>query len=265
MTKTTITIRAQALGGKFLADDIGGAQITVRDVADGRVLAAGRTQGTSSGAFPSPSPSQWQPGASPSAIINVKTDPPTVYWVVADETTSRFDAVLEIDQPTLVEITATGPGGGLQSTQPATVRQWVIPGQNITPPAGLVVVIPGLLVQVLDPPTHSAVKPGETICLEANVAMMCGCPITWSMPAGPNPAPWTPDNFEVSALIQRLDSADPAFEILPVPMPFIKELSPGRFWGEFKVPPTGGFYQATITAVQPATGNTGTGTVTFFT
>jgi hypothetical protein len=38
-------IRVQANGGKFLADDIGGAEVTVRDARTGRWLNGGRVQG----------------------------------------------------------------------------------------------------------------------------------------------------------------------------------------------------------------------------
>lgn len=40
--KTPITVRAQARGGKFLADDIGGSEVTLRDAGTGRLLVAGR-------------------------------------------------------------------------------------------------------------------------------------------------------------------------------------------------------------------------------
>jgi hypothetical protein len=41
-TTTPMMIRVQAKGGKFLADDIGGAEVTVRDARTGRWLAGGR-------------------------------------------------------------------------------------------------------------------------------------------------------------------------------------------------------------------------------
>src|SRR6476620_132988 len=44
---TTITVRVIAKGGKFLGDDIGGAQVTIRDAQTGELLASGTTQGGS--------------------------------------------------------------------------------------------------------------------------------------------------------------------------------------------------------------------------
>jgi len=51
-TTTPMLIRVQANGGKFLADDIGGAEVTVRDARTGRWLDGGRAQGPDSGTKP---------------------------------------------------------------------------------------------------------------------------------------------------------------------------------------------------------------------
>jgi hypothetical protein len=85
-----------------------------------------------------------------------------------------------------------------------------------------------------------------------NVTMMCGCPIG-------NGLPWIPDDFTVTAAVERIGSGAP-----PAPVGFTLIQTPSIFQGSFdlKVP---GFYQAAITAVQKSTGNLGTGTVTFFT
>jgi hypothetical protein len=45
--QTKITVRVIAQGGKFLGDDVGGAQITIRDLDSGAVLATGFTHGGS--------------------------------------------------------------------------------------------------------------------------------------------------------------------------------------------------------------------------
>ncbi len=43
-TLSQVTFRVQAIGGKFLADDIGGARIIVRDAESGELLADRVTQ-----------------------------------------------------------------------------------------------------------------------------------------------------------------------------------------------------------------------------
>src|SRR5690349_17626234 len=44
---TKITVRVIARTGKFLGDDIGGAEVTIRDVRSGELLAQGQTHGGS--------------------------------------------------------------------------------------------------------------------------------------------------------------------------------------------------------------------------
>ena len=43
---TSITVRVQAKGGKFLADDIGGSEVTIRDAQTGELLGGGLALGT---------------------------------------------------------------------------------------------------------------------------------------------------------------------------------------------------------------------------
>ena len=43
---TSITVRVQSKGGKFLADDIGGSEVTIRDAQTGQWLAGGLALGT---------------------------------------------------------------------------------------------------------------------------------------------------------------------------------------------------------------------------
>jgi hypothetical protein len=130
---------------------------------------------------------------------------------------------------------------------------WAVPDQPITQGPGFVVELPGLVVQVQQPPTHlELAKAPASVSLMVNVTMMCGCPIG-------NGLAWIPDDFTVTAAVERLGSGAP-----PTPVVFTLIQTPSIFQGSFdlKVP---GFYQAAITAVQKSTGNLGTGTVTFFT
>ena len=78
-TATPMMIRVQANGGKFLADDIGGAEVTVRDARTGRWLDGGRVQGPDSGTLQQ----SYVPSASRSAIVTPGT-PPLVQWMGRD-------------------------------------------------------------------------------------------------------------------------------------------------------------------------------------
>jgi len=249
MTATTpMLIRAQANGGKFLADDIGGAEVAVRDARTGRWLDGGRVQGTDSGTLQT----TYVPSASRSAVVTPGTRP-LVQWLVPGPKTSGLTVQLPITQPTLLEVEVYGPLGGLQSAQRAVAYTWAVPGQPITQGPGFVVLLPGLIVQVQQPSTHleySTVP--QSVSFVANVTMMCGCPI------GPGLA-WIPDDFTVTAAVERIGSGAP-----PARVGLSLIQSPSLFQGSFKLEAPG-FYQAAITAVQKSTGNLGTGTVTFFT
>ncbi|HEY4364627.1 MAG TPA: hypothetical protein VGN17_26925 [Bryobacteraceae bacterium] len=92
---TTITVRVIARAGKFLGDDIGGAEVIITDARSGELLAQGRTHG----------------GSGPASLMTVPltrnqpipvSDPP-------HNDACRFDATLALDQPRLVKISAYGP------------------------------------------------------------------------------------------------------------------------------------------------------------
>jgi hypothetical protein len=245
-------IRVQANGGKFLADDIGGAEVTVRDARTGRWLDGGRAQGPDSGTLQQ----GYVSGASRSAVVTpgIPPAPLLVQWLVPKTgKTSGLTVHLPITQPTLLEVEVYGPLGGLQSARRVVTSTWAVPGQPITQEPGFVVELPGLVVQVQQPPTHleySSVP--QSVSFMVNVTMMCGCPI------GPGLA-WIPEDFTVTAAVERIGSGEPPAH---VNLGFLQ--SPSLFQGSFTLKERG-FYQAAITAVQKSTGNLGTGTVTFFT
>jgi hypothetical protein len=245
---TPMMIRVQANGGKFLADDIGGAEVTVRDARTGRWLEGGRVQGPDSGTLQQ----GYVPSASRSAVVTPGS-PPLVQWLVPGPTTSGLLVHLPITQPTLLEIEVYGPLGGLQSAQRVVTSTWAVPGQPITQGPGFVVELPGLIVQVQQPSTHLEYSTAPaSVPFLVNVTMMCGCPIGKGLA-------WIPGDFAVTAAVERIGSGEP-----PAPVVFSVFHDPSIFHGSFdmKAP---GFYQAAVTAVQKSTGNLGTGTVTFFT
>lgn len=254
-SSTSITVRVQAKGGKFLADDIGGSEVTLRDGLTGERLGGGLALGTDSGNLSN----LYSSNASLSAIVTPPEPPggtPTVWWLSPDTATSGLVVDLDISRPTLLEITAFGPLGGLQSAHRVTTTQWITPGQSIDQGPGFVVEIPGLLVQVMEPATHLAIPSTSlpyTVPFQVNVTMMCGCQIA----AG---QPWIPSDFAVTAAIGPVGQPPSETVLLSFP-----GTAPSLFTGSWQVPlGASGFFQAEITAVQRSTGNTGTGTVTFF-
>ncbi|MBW8877739.1 MAG: hypothetical protein JF614_22450 [Acidobacteria bacterium] len=252
---TSITVRVQAKGGKFLADDIGGSEVIIRNAQTGERLAGGLALGTDSGNLSS----TYTADASLSAIVTPAVPPatePTIQWLSPDADTSGLTVDLPISRPTLLAITACGPLGGLQSAHQVTTSQWIVPGQTLNEGPGFVVELPGLLVQVMEPATHLSILSTDlpyTVPFQVNVTMMCGCQIA-------DGEPWIPCDFTVTAVIGPV--GQPATETVKLCFP---GTAPSLFTGSWTLAAkSSGFYQAVVTAVQRSTGNTGTGTVTFF-
>ncbi len=231
--QTQIDVRVIARGGKYLGDDIGGALITIRDAQTGEMLASGRTAGGS-------------------GLPNLMEISVTQAEVLPVDQASVFNASLDIDEPRLIRVTAYGPLAAQQSANRVSLTQWIYPRRNIAGgTAGLLLEIPGLVVQVLNPPTHflPQAAPSE-IYIRANVTMMCGCPI--------GKAPWNPDEFEVSA---RISGPEYLFE---APMKFDTDYpdgAPSQFYYRWQVPTNetndSQIYDIVIAAFQPSNGNTG--------
>ena len=236
---TKITIRVIARDGKFLGDDIGGALVTIRDVHTGELLASGRTHG----------------GSGPASLMTTyltrnqpipTADPP-------NNNACRFDAALSLETPRLVEISAYGPLAAQQSANRVTATTWIYPGKDIGPDTGqedgFLLEIPGLVVQILNPPQHflpSKPDPQQAIPILANVTMMCGCPI------GATTTPWPYTDFEVVATVLHngVTTEFPlAFETAaPAPSQFsTSKWTPGAY----------GVFEVTVHAYQQSTGNTG--------
>src|SRR5262249_50204444 len=94
-----VLVPVQARGGKFLGPDIGSSGVVIRNAVSGRILAHGVASG-GSGDTPT---SSFTAGASRDTIV---VQPATVNWLspVTTPPTAGFLATLDLDRPTLVEI-----------------------------------------------------------------------------------------------------------------------------------------------------------------
>jgi hypothetical protein len=231
---TEIQVYVLSRGGKFIGDDIGGAEVALRDARTGEFLAAGRTRGS----------------AGDDALMTVartRTQPiPTTGVAV-------FTSTLMLDAPRLLEFQALAPLGGQGSANRITTTEWVLPasfGEN-----RIVLEIPGLNVQVVNPPTHflPAGKLPLVIPLRVNVTMMCGCPI--------GPAyPWKPENYSVKAVIKSPDGARDTIALQydnNAP-----DDAPSQFVGSYTATKVG-VYQVDVIAWQNGEDNVGSERITF--
>lgn len=169
---THIVVRAQAHDAKFIGDHMGGVQITLSDARTGAVLAKGLTKG----------------GTGDTARI--MKAPRTRGMSLTDPSAAGFEAVLDLDRPTLVRVDAVGPVGKPDAAITVSSTQWVLPGRDIAGD-GWVLDFPGL---VIEPTTTSA--PDGVLKINAKVSLMCGCPIE---PGGL----WNADTFKVEAHLMK--------------------------------------------------------------
>jgi hypothetical protein len=250
-TPTTITVRVIARDGKFLGDDIGGAHITVRDALTREILAQGVTTG---GSGPNGSPTDPEAGVMCARLYRGQPIP--------QQGASLFQAMVNLAGPRRVEVSAFGPLGARGSANTVSATQWAYPGKDITGGNGFLLELPGLIVQIISPLTHYTPATLPSLTIQANVAMMCGCPIDWKKSAGTqicparksgDPQPWEPDEFEVKAIVQPAAGGSPT--VLPLLInPGLG--TAGQFTAVWKAPPPG-IYTVTVYAYQASNGNTG--------
>jgi hypothetical protein len=233
---TEIDVRVIAKDGKYLGDDIGGALVTIHDVHTGELLARGTTSGGS-------------------GLPNLMDICVSRAQVLPIDEASVFKASLDLNEPRLIKVTAYGPLAAQQSANTVSLTQWIYPGKNITGGAkggGFLLEIPGLVVQILNPPTHFLPKTAPPdIEIRANVTMMCGCPI--------GVEPWNPAQFEVMALIRQGE-----YDSIELPLKFDENAPygiPSQFASQWQPPKneTGQpvIYEIIVSAFQAKTGNTG--------
>jgi hypothetical protein len=235
---TQIDVRVIAKDGKYLGDDIGGALVTIHDVHTGELLARGTTSG----------------GSGQQDLMDICR---TRSEVLPVDEASVFTVSLDLCEPRLIKVTAYGPLAAQQSANTVSLTQWVYPGKNITGGAkggGFLLEVPGLVVQILNPPTHYLPQTApQYIEIRANVTMMCGCPI------GKGHPPWHPEQFEVMAVIKQRE-----YGSIELPLNYDEDAPhaiPSQFVNNWPVPEndTGQpqIYEITVSAFQQKTGNTG--------
>jgi len=228
---TTITVRVLSKGAKFVGTSMGGALVTLTDVHTGELLAKGVTRGST---------------GNTARIMNAAHERG---GVLSTPDAAKFEVTLDLDAPRLIEVRARGPMAQPQGTNTVSATQWVVPGRDVSGGDGWLLELPGFVVDVTAPPAHVKLAgvPYE-VRLEANVTMMCGCPIT---PGGL----WDADRYEVRAVIER--GGERTGEVA---LGYAGAAS--QFAGTVEVTRPG-VYEATVFAHDPENGNTGLDRVTF--
>ncbi len=150
---TKVMVRAVSRDAKVIQDPVGGARITIREVATGTVLAQGVQQGRS--------------GNTELIMVKPRARGATVYDTPG---TAGFLATLQLARPTVVEITAEGPLSNPQATQRASKTLLLVPGQHVLG-EGVLLEIHGFIVDLLAPVAGAEVRAGQPLPVRVKVTM----------------------------------------------------------------------------------------------
>lgn len=226
---TDIVIRAKARDGKFIGSSVGGALIRIKDADSGKVLAEGLTEG----------------GTGNTDLI-MKT-PKTRYGSIT-ENAAAFKATLIIEKPVLLTIEVLAPYIKKQARTVSQTQTWLVPGKSIAGD-GLVVEVPGMIVDILSPGTHLYTPLSQAPYeIKANVVMMCGCILT---PGGP----WDGNSMEVAAIVNK-----DGLHYKTIPLQMQDTMNTFRAMLQ---PDSPGNYHITVYSYDPKTGNTGVDQTSF--
>lgn len=153
---TTVLVRVVAHGAMVLGRDVGGARVTITDIASGRVLATGLQQGDAG--------DQNQIMRTP----HMMEEP-----IYSSRPSAAFITTVELQKPTLVEISAEGPLAYPASLQKTSKTIVLIPGQNLAGD-GIVLHLSGYLVQIEQPRSRDPLIAKDDVKLRASIRTLSG-------------------------------------------------------------------------------------------
>lgn len=231
--QTKVVVRAKAKDAKFIGNSMGGTLVIIKNSDTGEILSKGFTTGGT---------------GDTEKIMKIPLERGKA---ITDEGTAKFEATVNIDEPVLATIEATGPAGQRQSQVKTSTQVWLIPGKNITG-EGIILEFPGMAVDIMEPQAHEvfALEGGKplSVPIKANIVMMCGCPLT---PGGM----WNSDKYEIKAIVKH--------DGKPIdPVGFKYAGKPNIFEGVLNVTQKG-TYEVILYAFDPVTGNTGVDKTSF--
>jgi len=153
---TMVLVRVVAHGAMVLGREVGGARVTITDVASGQILATGLQQGEAG--------DQNQIMRTP----HLMEEP-----IYSSRPSAAFTTTLQLQKPTLVEISAEGPLAHPAALQRTSKTLLLIPGQDLTHD-GIVLHLSGYLVQIERPKPRDALIAKDDVTLRASVRTLSG-------------------------------------------------------------------------------------------
>ena len=248
--ETRVLVRVQAKGGKFIGPDGGYSLVTLRDVVSGEILAQRMATGGSGQLS-----TTFSPGATRDVIVTPGPNGDTVSWLSAPagQETAGLLATLDLHHPTLVELSASALSSGVPNGHMVKQQMWITPGAHLDQEPGVVLVIPGLNVQILAPDV--ATPPSGSLSVTAWVTMMCGCKI-----ADTPGSAWVSTEFQVYARVRQVGGEF----VAEAPLAY-QGVSTFGTAAPIALPAAAGSYELVVNAVQAAEGNVGSASTVFST
>ena len=156
---TLVTVRVVAHKAMVIGDEVGGARVTITDVATGAILATGLQQGEAG--------DQNQIMRTPRLMEEPR---------YSTRTSAAFHTTLTLDHPTLVEIIVQGPLAYPHAQQKVSKTVLLIPGRDITGD-GIPMLLHGFIVQIEQPTGSESLIAKEDVRLRASVRTLSGAPV----------------------------------------------------------------------------------------
>ena len=153
---TTVVVRVVAHRSLVLGHEVGGARVTITDVATGQLLASGLQQG--------------EPGDQSQIMRTPHLMEEPIY---SGRSAASFTTTIELARPTLVEIAAEGPLAYPSALQRASTTVLLIPGHDLIND-GIVLQLYGYLIQVEHPKPGESLIAKEDVMLQASVRTLSG-------------------------------------------------------------------------------------------
>lgn len=230
--ETKITVRVKAKDAKFIGSSLGGAYVVIRNKNNNAILAEGKTSGST---------------GSTDLIMNV---PKYRNASIADDSTAKFLATIDIEEPTFISIEVLTPLNNKQAQAKVSTELWLIPGKDILGD-GIILEVPGFIIDILKPRTHQYISLSSVIDepfqIQANIVMMCGCVIDKN-------GIWDSDKIETKAIIYKegINQGETTLHLI----------STNFFEGSLSISEPGN-YEIIVYAYDQATGNTGVDKVNY--
>ncbi len=153
---TRILVRVVAHGAMVLGREVGGARVTITDLATKQVLASGIQEGEAG--------DQNQIMRTP----HLMEEP-----VYSARPAAAFTTTLALQRPTLVEVAAEGPLAYPESMRRTAMTVMLIPGQDLSGD-GIVLPLNGYIVQIEHPKAGEPLNAKDDVNLKASVRTLSG-------------------------------------------------------------------------------------------